>query len=154
MKKLITMMASISVVSFTSSVVVACANGPIVELNYQNGNDSHLSKLLSITKESLNDIKTAKALYDAIEVKVKDLDETKQIGESDLYEKTQYSITLKDKTGATISTRKDEDFGKTGERMFIVVNYSKTLNRKESDKFSVIETVESDIASFAIINRD
>ncbi|ARU92170.1 hypothetical protein SCLARK_001712 [Spiroplasma clarkii] len=169
LKKILGLLASFGLVTSSVSTAVAC-NGTETALKY--GDLGVLADKLAIDETQLKDFKTAKALYDAILVKIENLNSITLVNTTEessvikqtllnakqIFEQTSYSITLSNGANEKV----DNDFGKKGDRRFIKVTYIKQfvqgILNSTGDDFTgdkeVISTIESDFASFAIVNQE
>lgn len=175
MKKLLSFLASLVLLATSSSVVVACS-GPQTALTY--GELGVLKELLGISEDSLKDFKTAKSLYEAVAEKIADKNSYNLVNQETVesftkatseqyYEVIVYRQSMSDEKDNLFvnadgnPTVKEEDFGKVKDRRFIKVSYSKQLVRgilkTDQSGFEqgsvVIWQLESDFATFAIVNQ-
>ncbi|AHI52788.1 lipoprotein [Spiroplasma culicicola] len=166
MKKLLTLLASFSLISSSSAIVVACT-GDVYSVKYKQ-DDGKLQEIININLEDLKAYDNIKDLYDDVYKEIKDqnsiipANSNEYIEREAIYIVETYSISVLNSSGKPAV---DKDgvilWGESGDRMYLKVEYLKTkvvgiLNENgtsfEEDS-KVIETLDEDFASFAMINK-
>ncbi|AUB31912.1 hypothetical protein [Spiroplasma floricola] len=136
-KKLLSVLASLQVITLTSSTVVACT-GPHYSLNYSK-DSGKLQQTIKIDNEKLKEFDNTTTLVNYIQKQTKDLN------------KKPYQVTINVKNSSKNEV-KEEDYDKSKEMRFVIVYLKAFLETEDEKQWEEVSSLAEN-ASFALLNK-